>query len=515
MTKKLTQTELEDLVSGMTPKVARALVYRRCHDSYEAFCRLAWPGIYPQEPFPTAPYVRAMICEVQQLVIGEQKRLCNNIPPRCGKTVLGSILYAAWILGRDPTAKVFIVSYGLELSESLTARVREVMTHDLYRRIFPATRLKVGANRKDHFHTTVGGECMAASQSSSITGFGTHYMIIDDFQKADEALSPVERENAISTFRNTLLSRFDNLGDGRILINQQRLHEEDLSGFAIGLGWPQFKLPAIATENAQYRLLDGSIWHRKKGDLLDPVRLPKMWLDEQRLAQGNKFFEAQYQQNPGVAENCIVNLNWFGQYDKPPERKKLIYLVQSWDPAISPEVTADYSVGMTWGFDGKNWLLLDLLRIRVTSGELIDRICAWHKHWKADGLIIEGGSIGDMIWDEVRVKRQLPGLIIAPRPKGSKIERMSARTAMLEQGRFHLPASAPWLEDLRKELLAFPDWKHDDQVDALSQFLAFVFRMGHDVEIPRDEHGRRLRRPNRSRRPRRYERKDRPDDRDD
>jgi hypothetical protein len=34
-----------------------------------------------------------------------------------------------------------------------------------------------------------------------------------------------------------------------------------------------------------------------------------------------------------------------------------------------------------------------------------------------------------------------------------------------------MPTSAPWLETLIKELQAFPQGKHDDQVDSISQML--------------------------------------------
>jgi hypothetical protein len=34
-----------------------------------------------------------------------------------------------------------------------------------------------------------------------------------------------------------------------------------------------------------------------------------------------------------------------------------------------------------------------------------------------------------------------------------------------------LPARAPWLNDFRNEILAFPEGRHNDQVDALSQAL--------------------------------------------
>jgi hypothetical protein len=37
-----------------------------------------------------------------------------------------------------------------------------------------------------------------------------------------------------------------------------------------------------------------------------------------------------------------------------------------------------------------------------------------------------------------------------------------------------VPTRAPWLEDFQVEILAFPAGRHDDQVDALSQFLGWA-----------------------------------------
>lgn len=484
-------------------KVKRALLDWHCHDSFEMFCRAAWPILHPNAPFPTTIYLLAMIHEVEQLVKGELRRLVVNVPPRHGKSEFATCMLAAWILGRDPASKVFVVSYGLQLSEALTGKVRNIVTHPSYKRIFPRTRVRVGANRVGHFMTTAGGECMAASQDSAITGFGTHYMLVDDFQKADEALSPLEREKAISTFRNTLLSRFDNLGDGRILINQQRLHEYDISGWAIALGWRQFKLPAIAIEDQKYALPRGGIWHRKKGDLLDPVRVPKFYLDEQRLAQGARHYEAQYQQNVGVSEGCLIELGWFGQYDEVPRRSELLKVVQSVDPAITDHITSDWSVGMTWGYNGEEWMLVDLFRLQIRFGGLLDRICASHKKWRADVLIIEGASIGHGLYDKVK-ERNVPGIILVPTPTWSKLDRVASCTVQLETGNFLLPTKAPWLDDLRRELVAFPDGRNDDQVDALTQFLEFIFPRKRWADTYRDPDGR-WTSPPRERRPRDYD----------
>ncbi|MCH7956911.1 MAG: phage terminase large subunit, partial [Proteobacteria bacterium] len=63
---------------------------------------------------------------------------------------------------------------------------------------------------------------------------------------------------------------------------------------------------------------------------------------------------------------------------------------------------------------------------------------------------------------------------ISIHPKGDKLTRMVAHTAILEAGYVHLPESAGWLPDFQTEMLLFPRGSHDDQVDSVSQFLTWV-----------------------------------------
>jgi predicted phage terminase large subunit-like protein len=65
---------------------------------------------------------------------------------------------------------------------------------------------------------------------------------------------------------------------------------------------------------------------------------------------------------------------------------------------------------------------------------------------------------------------------VAIRPEGDKVMRMSAQSAKIEAGAVHLPRHAPWLDDLKSELLAFPLGLHDDQVDSISQALNWLSR---------------------------------------
>jgi predicted phage terminase large subunit-like protein len=59
-------------------------------------------------------------------------------------------------------------------------------------------------------------------------------------------------------------------------------------------------------------------------------------------------------------------------------------------------------------------------------------------------------------------------------PQGDKQDRLAAQSAKIETGRIVLPKEAPWLADFLLELLAFPNGRHDDQVDSLSQFLCWA-----------------------------------------
>ena len=57
------------------------------------------------------------------------------------------------------------------------------------------------------------------------------------------------------------------------------------------------------------------------------------------------------------------------------------------------------------------------------------------------------------------------------RPQSDKVMRLHAQTAMIENGFVHLPEQAPWLAPYLAELTAFPNGKHDDQVDSTAQML--------------------------------------------
>jgi predicted phage terminase large subunit-like protein len=59
-----------------------------------------------------------------------------------------------------------------------------------------------------------------------------------------------------------------------------------------------------------------------------------------------------------------------------------------------------------------------------------------------------------------------------------------AQTDLFAGGSVRLPQRAGWLEDFTMELLAFPG-RHDDQVDALTQGLAWGRQRRGEVSVSR------------------------------
>ena len=92
-------------------------------------------------------------------------------------------------------------------------------------------------------------------------------------------------------------------------------------------------------------------------------------------------------------------------------------------------------------------------------------------------LIVPGGGLSSDSerWIACRPNFLLPVRLLLRLFSRRVIElRLAAHSAKLEAGKVWIPRKAPWLDGFMDELLAFPHAKHDDQVDAFSQFLTWA-----------------------------------------
>jgi hypothetical protein len=289
-------------------------------------------------------HIEAIAEALSKVRRGEIRRLIITVPPRSLKSICASVALPAFILGRDPTARIICVSYSEGLARKHANDCRAVMRSPLYRSLFPGTRISSSKDTEFEAMTTARGFRLATSVGGTLTGRGGNVIIIDDPMKPQEAQSESARQNLLQWYANTLLSRLDNKETDAIIIVMQRLHPEDLVGHLIEQdGWTVLNLPAIAEIDEFIPLGSNRFYHRTVGSVLHPEREPLTVLNELKLMMGSLDFSAQYQQRPIPVGGNLVKWSWFRFYDDPPVPLPSDRIIVSWDTAMSSNELADYS----------------------------------------------------------------------------------------------------------------------------------------------------------------------------
>jgi hypothetical protein len=239
-----------------------------------SFVERGFYELHPAIHLDLAPHIEVMATKLEAVRRGEIKRLIINLPPRHLKSICVSVAFVAWLLGHDPTKQVICASYGQDLADDLATACRRVMRSAFYRTLFG--NVLGGRQAVSDFETQRGGRRLATSVGGVLTGRGADIIILDDPQKADDALSETSRKATHTWFDNTLLSRLNDKTKGSIVIVMQRLHQDDLVGHVLEQeDWDVLCLPAIA-EVDECHLIDGPLgrrfFTRKAGDILHPAR---------------------------------------------------------------------------------------------------------------------------------------------------------------------------------------------------------------------------------------------------
>ncbi|WP_281017531.1 MULTISPECIES: phage terminase large subunit [unclassified Minwuia] len=450
-----------------------------------AFVHKCFNTVSPGTPFMANWHIEAITYELGRCFELDGGRLVITQPPRSLKSICSSVAFVAWALGHNPALRFICVSYSNELSEELARQFRLVVESGWYVRLFPA--MKHARATATDYVTPKGGGRLATSVGGTLTGRGADIIIIDDPMKANDAQSEVARRKVNSWYAETLSTRLNDKRKGSIILVMQRLHEDDLAGYVLeGGGWRHLDLPAIAIEDQQIPIgpAPDDIKYRGEGDLLHPEREPEEALERLRVELGSLAFSAQYQQRPVPLEGNLVRRHWFRWYQQTPGSGELRRIVQSWDIAGTTGERRDYSVCTTWQVDGRNCYLLDAWRGRLEYPDLRRKVIALRGQHAAQTILIEKAGLGlNLVQD---LQRERPDDLPRPigiDPRGDKADRMAAASARIEAGEVLLPEEAPWLDTFLNELLAFPNGRHDDQVDSVSQFLNWERKRQDDIPL--------------------------------
>jgi predicted phage terminase large subunit-like protein len=429
----------------------------------------------------------AVVCEaLDRFVAGEIRRLMLFMPPQNGKSELVSRRLPAYILGRNPDAKLIACSYSADLASQMNRDVQRIIDAPEYARVFPETTL-FGSNvrssskgsylRNSDIFEIVGreGRYKGAGVGGPITGFGFDIGIIDDPTKnREEADSEVYRERLWEWYTSTFYSRMRKGALSSILITLTRWHEDGIEARLLKLAeenedadqWEVISLPAIAEEPAPPDI-------RKEGEPLWPTRFPLAFLRAVQ-AQNPYDFAALYQQRPAPREGNLFKWAWFEDnfVDAVPADASFI---RYWDNA-GTEGGGAYTAGVLIARKGPRFYIVDVVRGQWSAQErrAQKRATAISDREKYGHVTIWGeqepGSGGK---EQADIETQyLVGFDAhAERVTGDKYTRALPLAAQCEAGNVYILRDTEkkrWNQDYLREMTSFPSGKYKDQVDGSS-----------------------------------------------
>lgn len=298
-----------------------------CLSSMENFTRYMYKNVFGVE-FRAQFFHKKIFETLDKVFSGEITRLIINIPPRYSKTEIAVKMFIAKGLAMNPSAKFMHLSYSDDLALDNSQFVRQYVTHEAYKALFPNVKLQADNNSKKKWYTTWGGGVYATSSGGQVTGFGAGAMdngddsefdigyseerfagalVIDDPLKPEDADSDINRERINQRFDSTMKTRLNSMKTPVILI-MQRLHERDLAGVLIERGgWEVISFPVFSEDYPEKVL-----WPEKHS--------LEYLLDEQKYDPF--MFERQYMQNPTPREGRMYGT--FPTYKVIPITKKAV-----------------------------------------------------------------------------------------------------------------------------------------------------------------------------------------------
>jgi len=442
-----------------------------------SFVKSMWPG------FIYGRHHALMAQKFEDIANGKSRRLIINMPPRHTKSEFASYLLPAWYLGRYPDKKIIQCSNTAELAVGFGRKVRNLVSSEVYSKIFPNVSLRADSKAAGRWATNANGDYFAIGVGGTVTGKGADLLIIDDPHSEQEAAlassDPAVFDKVFEWYTSGPRQRLQ--PGGSIVVVMTRWAKRDLTGKICqsiidrdGDVWDIISLPAILPTG---KPLWPEFWSLDElSKLRDELPLPK--------------WQAQYQQDPTSEEGAIVKREWWKIWEgeRPPPCE---FIIQSWDTAFTKNERSDYSACTTWGVFHKDEdqndthiILLDAMKERLEFPELKQRALSMYTEWEPDACIVEAKASGAPLVFELR-KMGIPVQEFTPTRGNDKITRVNSVSDLFASGKVWAPRKR-WAEEVIEEMAAFPNSDHDDLVDSATQAL-IRFRKGGFLRLQSDE----------------------------
>lgn len=465
-----------------------------------AFAVLMFPLLHNRKPLIAAGYIDLICLLLERNDAGTFKNIVFNLPPRHLKSILISVLYPAWLLGRNPGTKIICISYSDDLAHHLAGQMRTVMKSRRFAKVFPKTRIKRIAI--DHITTTAGGYRYSTAVHSDITGFGADYIILDDPMQPDEATSEKVKNDIRTWYQSSVLTRREEGNNSRTILVMHRLAPDDLSATLKETSDFHLSLPLVAEKEEKFVARETGRWilRRQPGEPLNPRRMNAEDIEKLRTSLAGHVFDSQYQQRPTAGGSGMLSINHFKRFDpvNPPE---FDFRVHSWD--VGATVSGNASVLTSWGIrtpqgQPPHAFLLEVQRLKLEIPELKQAILAANKRDRPALVVVDATGVGLGLAQELnRISRRFVGATdgheqlersdgAGLKPNMPKIQRFGFAALVVGDGRVHIPTTAAWLDTFLYEIAAFPNITDKDQVDSFSQIIGNLERVIHLAKIWKD-----------------------------
>jgi len=451
------------LMKSLTQLDAKSLLALQAASRREATRRTSTKSLIDFTTFTFPRYQPAglhyQIAEqLERVERGDIDRLMIMCPPRHGKSELASRRFPGWYIGKHPDHHFISASANISLAEEFGRDSRNLIRSPEYAEVFDV-QLAEDSQAKGKWTTQAGGSYYAVGVGGALYGRGAHVALIDDpFASAAEARNERAKNEVWSWYQSTLYNRLEQ--HGKIIIIAHRTSVDDLQGRLLdqqaagGDRWEVAELKAVSPTTG------AALW---------PEKYPLESLQRIKSNTSAQDWASLYQQEPTVQEGSFFKEEWIIPVDELPPRGHMAVYGAS-DFALTSG-SGDYTVHAIVGLDTKRRLyLLDLWRRQVAPGISVEARCDLVLKWKpafwADERVQLVAGIEPYLVSRMRDKRAYCGLEKFV-TRGDKAVRAASIRGRMEIGGMRVLSRAPWLSDLKAELLAFPHGRHDDIVDAL------------------------------------------------
>lgn len=436
---------------------------------------------------------------------GEQAHniLVLSIPPQHGKSMTITETVPAWAMTRDPHLKCAVIGYEAEFAKGFGKANRDkIEAH-------PELGVNVSKDSRAADKWAIEGAdggLFTAGIGGGLSGKRVDVGIIDDpVKNQDDALSETIQKRNRDWWESVAKARIRT--DTVWIVIQTRWTEEDLAGhLAQAERCYVLNIPALAFEDtdAEGFSVDPDTGqrdalNRRPGEALCPaIQTKSMLLDKKETGDGGDepggelWFSAMYQGKPSIQGAGIISKpfyyftteeNFSGRkfyktLDYRGETKKsyaddCIYFITA-DLASSTRTTADWTVFSLFAWTPHNQLLLvDLERNRLESPDHTVKATEFYNVAKARVrpaplrfFGVENKTFGQSLIQNLMRDGHVP---VRPLEADTdKVTRAIPVGLAIRQGEFFLPKEAEFLQDVEKEMAAFPNGKHDDMTDTIA-----------------------------------------------